>query len=108
MLRFSKLAKSYLSYVFALRSCSLFTLVRVVNMEKHADGAHGSRYLLELEVKDSNGQPLRLSRYIYTRRKPTLIGHSHSHQPANQSVLCNPVGLKWNPEAMVHIIVAGT
>uniref|UniRef100_A0A667YTI9 Beta-1,4-N-acetylgalactosaminyltransferase n=1 Tax=Myripristis murdjan TaxID=586833 RepID=A0A667YTI9_9TELE len=42
-----------------------FTLVRVVNVEKRADGPQGSRYLLELELRDMNGQLLRLSHYIY-------------------------------------------
>lgn len=40
----------------------MFTLVRVVNVEKRANGTHSSHYLLELEVKDLNGQLLRLSR----------------------------------------------
>lgn len=81
----------------------MFTLVRVVNVEKRANGTHSSRYLLELEVKDLNGQLLRLSRYICARRKPTL-----RVKRANKSVLCNPVGLEWNPDATVHIIVAGS
>lgn len=81
----------------------MFTLVCVVNVEKRANGTHSSRYLLELEVKDLNGQLLRLSRYICTSRKPTL-----SVKRANKSVLCNPVGLDWIPDSTVHIIVAGT
>lgn len=93
-------------------SCSLFTLVRVVNVVKRADGAHGSRYLLELEVKDGNSQVLRLSYYMYRGVKPTLINHnknssSASTQPPDQPVLCNPMGFEWNPAAMVHIILAG-
>ncbi|XP_075893453.1 beta-1,4-N-acetylgalactosaminyltransferase 3-like [Nelusetta ayraudi] len=79
----------------------MFTLLRVVNVEKRANGTHSSHYLLELEVKDLNGQLLRLSRYIGTRRKPTL-----SVKRANKSVLCNPVGLDWIPDSTVHIIVA--
>lgn len=84
-----------------------FTLVRVVNVVKRMDGVQGSRYLLELALKDVNGQLLRLSHYIYT-----LIHHSRrrskdfSFQPPKpQLVLCNPVGFRWNPAATVHFIV---
>lgn len=76
---------------------SLYTLVRVVNVVKHADGSHGSRYLLELEVKDSSDELVRLSRYVYTNQPP---------QQGSETVLCNPSGLEWNPNVTVHIIVA--
>ncbi|XP_032379552.1 beta-1,4-N-acetylgalactosaminyltransferase 3 [Etheostoma spectabile] len=81
-----------------------FTLSRVVNIVKRMDGVQGSRYLLELELKDVNGQLLRLSYYIYT-----LIRHSRQRssfqRPKPQLVLCNPVGFRWNPVATVHFIV---
>lgn len=84
--------------------------MRVVNVVKRMDGVQGSRYLLELALKDVNGQLLRLSHYIYT-----LIHHSRrrskdfSFQPPKpQLVLCNPVGFRWNPAATVHFIVPGT
>ncbi|KAM7414487.1 hypothetical protein PAMA_019349 [Pampus argenteus] len=82
-----------------------FTLVRVVNVEKRVDRFQGSRYFLELELKDVNGQLLRLSHYIYA-----LIRHSRQrsrgiHQPKPQMVLCNPAGFSWNPVATVHFIV---
>ncbi|XP_070763572.1 beta-1,4-N-acetylgalactosaminyltransferase 3 [Enoplosus armatus] len=84
-----------------------FTLVSVVNVVKRVDRAQGSRYLLELELKDANGQLLRLSHYIYT-----LIRYSMQRskdfgfqQPKPQMVLCNPVGFHWNPVATVHFIV---
>lgn len=77
-------------------------------MVKRADGDHGSRYLLELEVEDGNGKALRLSYYVYRSAKPTLINPSNSSQPLNQPILCNPVGLEWNPAATVHIVLAGT
>lgn len=84
-----------------------FTLVRVVNVVKRVDGIQGSRYLLELQLKDVDGKLLRLSHYIYA-----LIRHSRQRskgfgfqrqQP--QLVLCNPVGFRWNPVATVHFIV---
>ncbi|XP_023259697.1 beta-1,4-N-acetylgalactosaminyltransferase 3-like [Seriola lalandi dorsalis] len=84
-----------------------FTLERVVNVVKRVDGVQGSRYLLELQLKDVNGQLLRLSQYIYT-----LIRHSRQRsrdfsfkQPKSEPVLCNPVGLRWNPVATVHFVV---
>ncbi|XP_017261717.1 beta-1,4-N-acetylgalactosaminyltransferase 3 [Kryptolebias marmoratus] len=84
-----------------------FTLVRVVNVVKRVDGFQGNRYLLDLELKDSNDRLLRLSRYIYV-----LIRHSRTRsrnfgfQRSNpQLVLCNPVGFHWNPFATVHFIV---
>lgn len=80
----------------------------MINVVERADGAHGSRYILELEVKDLSGKLKRLSSYIYTRLTPTFLGHSQPPQSANQSVLCNPVGLEWNPNATAHIVVAGT
>ncbi|KAM4734236.1 beta-1,4-N-acetylgalactosaminyltransferase 3 [Anableps anableps] len=84
-----------------------FTLVRVLNVVKRVDGYRGSRYLLELELKDANGQLLRLTHYIYslirhnTQRSQDFI--FQRSQP--QLVLCNPVGFRWNPDATVHFIV---
>ncbi|KAM9375567.1 beta-1,4-N-acetylgalactosaminyltransferase 3 [Pholidichthys leucotaenia] len=84
-----------------------FTLVRVVNVVKRVDGFQGSRYLLELELKDANGQLLRLSHYIYV-----LIRHSWSQneefgyqRKKPQLLLCYPKGFHWNPVATVHFIV---
>uniref|UniRef100_A0A8C8IAA7 Hexosyltransferase n=1 Tax=Oncorhynchus tshawytscha TaxID=74940 RepID=A0A8C8IAA7_ONCTS len=84
-----------------------FSLVRVLNVERRVDGAQGSRYFLELELRDVNGQHLRLSHYIYT-----LIRHRRSRprgvpplRPAPEMLLCNPVGFHWNPTATVHFIV---
>ncbi|XP_035521344.1 beta-1,4-N-acetylgalactosaminyltransferase 3 [Morone saxatilis] len=84
-----------------------FTLVRVVNVVKRVDGVQGSRYLLELELKDVDGQLLRLSHYIYTlirysRHRSKEFGFQRSKP---QLVLCNPVGFRWNPVATVHFIV---
>ncbi|XP_044050623.1 beta-1,4-N-acetylgalactosaminyltransferase 3 [Siniperca chuatsi] len=84
-----------------------FTLESVVNVVKRVDEVQGSRYLLELELKDVNGQLLRLSHYIYT-----LIRHSRQpskdlnfQRPKPQLVLCNPVGFRWNSAATVNFIV---
>ncbi|CAN9499257.1 unnamed protein product [Ophioblennius macclurei] len=81
-----------------------FTLVRVINVVKRVDGFSGSRYLLELEIKDMNGQILRVSHYIYALiRQRRRINISTRSKP--QILLCNPVGFRWNPSATVHFIV---
>lgn len=89
------------------RHAGRFTLVRVLNVVKRVDGVQGSRYLLELELKDASGQLLRVSHYIYT-----LVRYSRPsnrdfnfQRPEPQLVLCNPVGFRWNPVATVHFIV---
>lgn len=91
---------------------SLFTLARVVNVVKRVDPDRGSRYLLELEVKDRRSRELRLSRYVYAAVKPTLVDQSNNSDGqttrlAEQPLLCNPVGLEWNPAATVNVIVTG-
>uniref|UniRef100_A0A3B3U8F0 Beta-1,4-N-acetylgalactosaminyltransferase n=1 Tax=Poecilia latipinna TaxID=48699 RepID=A0A3B3U8F0_9TELE len=84
-----------------------FTLVRVLNVVKRVDGYRGSRYLLELELKDANGQLLRLTHYIYTliRHNPLRNQDFIFERSQPQLVLCNPVGFRWNPDATVHFIV---
>ncbi|KAM9816092.1 beta-1,4-N-acetylgalactosaminyltransferase 3 isoform X1 [Syngnathus typhle] len=86
-----------------------FTLLRVVNVEKRLDGAQGSRYLLELELKDTKGQLRRLSHYIYVinrRHRTRPPGQDLVFQwPEAQPVLCNPVGFRWNPKVMVHFVL---
>ncbi|XP_008297923.1 beta-1,4-N-acetylgalactosaminyltransferase 3 [Stegastes partitus] len=83
-----------------------FTLVRVVNVVKRADGIQGSRYLLELELKDAGGRLRRLSHYIYALIRRSRRSKDFSfQQPKPQLVLCNPVGFQWNPVATVHFIV---
>uniref|UniRef100_A0A8C6MK82 Beta-1,4-N-acetylgalactosaminyltransferase n=1 Tax=Nothobranchius furzeri TaxID=105023 RepID=A0A8C6MK82_NOTFU len=93
--------------IFSGHPCRRFTLVRVVNVVKRVDGSQGSRYLLELELKDLNGQLLRLTQYVYA-----LIRHGRPrsrnfglHRSRPQLVLCNPVGFRWHPFATVHFIV---
>ncbi|KAF6735076.1 Beta-1,4-N-acetylgalactosaminyltransferase 3 [Oryzias melastigma] len=84
-----------------------FTLERVVNVVKRADLPQGSRYLLELVLKDANGQRLRLSRYIYAlKRYSKKNSWGFGFQASKpKTVLCNPVGFRWDPSATVHFIV---
>uniref|UniRef100_A0A8C7PUX9 Hexosyltransferase n=1 Tax=Oncorhynchus mykiss TaxID=8022 RepID=A0A8C7PUX9_ONCMY len=82
-----------------------FSLVRVLNVERKVDGIQGSRYFLELELRDMTGQHLRLSHYIYA-----LIRHNRSRprgvlRRAPETLLCKPLGFHWNPTATVHFIV---
>ncbi|XP_013858949.1 beta-1,4-N-acetylgalactosaminyltransferase 3 [Austrofundulus limnaeus] len=80
-----------------------FTLVRVINVVRRVDDFQGSRYLLDLELRDVNGQPLRLSQYIYVLTSRSRNFGLQRSKP--QMVLCNPVGFRWNPLATVHFIV---
>ncbi|CAL8358735.1 unnamed protein product [Lota lota] len=84
-----------------------FTLVRVVNVEKRVDRAQGNRYLLELEIKDTNGQLRRLSHYVYSlvRWKKPESKALPLRRPIAEVILCNPFGFQWNPTATVHFIV---
>lgn len=83
--------------------------MRVVNVVKRMDSVQGSRYLLELELRDVRGQLLRLSHYIYAlTRHSRHPGKDFGFGPVKpQQVLCNPVGFRWYPAAMVHFIVPG-
>lgn len=97
-------------FFYSHAPCRQFTLVRVANVVKRLDGVQGSRYLLELELRDAHGQLLRLSHYIYAlNRHSRHRGKDFGLRPVKpQLVLCNPVGFRWYPAATVHFIVPGT
>ncbi|XP_061677992.1 beta-1,4-N-acetylgalactosaminyltransferase 3 isoform X2 [Syngnathoides biaculeatus] len=102
------IAKAFVTQLNEKNKHSPFTLVRVVNVEKRVDGVQGSRYLLELELKNAKGQLLRLSHYIYALIRNRARPRSQDlgfRRPKPQLVLCNPVGFYWNPVAMIHFIV---
>ncbi|XP_036375602.1 beta-1,4-N-acetylgalactosaminyltransferase 3-like [Megalops cyprinoides] len=93
-----------------------FSLLRVLNVEKRLDGSQGSRYLLELELRELGGAGgrVRLSHYIYALQRhgsSRPVGlQVHRKAPWEQAVpqeplLCNPLGFSWNPSATVHFIV---
>uniref|UniRef100_A0A8C6SST5 Beta-1,4-N-acetylgalactosaminyltransferase n=1 Tax=Neogobius melanostomus TaxID=47308 RepID=A0A8C6SST5_9GOBI len=75
-----------------------WTLERMVNVVMNVDVRNGKRYLLELEVREESGVLLRLSQYIYALK-------STPSPPEKQLKLCNPVGFRWTPEAVVHFVI---
>ncbi|XP_053574803.1 beta-1,4-N-acetylgalactosaminyltransferase 3 [Bombina bombina] len=103
------------------RHHGVFQLQRIINVEKRLDYIKGSRYLLELQLKDRSGRALRISQYVYAPGYLGLSKETHEQEmemrkmlwgsyrrlmgAEEQPDLCWPAGVNWNPQANVHFIV---
>lgn len=104
---------------------SIYTLLRIVNVEKRRDTARGNRYLLELELAERGQRTVRLSEYVYVllhqgQRDNSAEANAEGPAPGateqppgtwsvpyGKPVLCRPLRLSWRQDVMVHFVVPG-